>query len=172
MNLPLVDSFDTHDADSLWPYFATLSAKDNGDVKSSLLHVEFFKCWFVSLVWNHVVDCSRSELKKVTDIFTRMFHDPHGKVFSVFLDSLVQLVLVHHNDMSDWLYVLLTRLLTKTGADMLGSVHAKVQRALDVVRWVRLLVLSYCSLFIIIIISTFFFHDYSWVRRLLPNMIW
>ena len=88
----------------------------------------------------YVVDCSRSELKKVTDIFTRMFHDPHGKVFSVFLDSLVQLVLVHHNDMSDWLYVLLTRLLTKTGADMLGSVHAKVQRALDVVRSVRLLV--------------------------------
>ena len=76
----------------------------------------------------------------MTDIFTRMFHDPHGKVFSVFLDSLVQLVLVHHNDMSDWLYVLLTRLLTKTGADMLGSVHAKVQRALDVVRSVKLLV--------------------------------
>jgi CLIP-associating protein 1/2 len=77
---------------------------------------------------------SRSELKKVTDIFTRMFHDPHGKVFSVFLDTLIQLVLVHHNDMSEWLYILLTRLLTKTGADMLGSVQAKVQKALDAVR--------------------------------------
>ena len=27
-----------------------------------------------------VLSRSRVELKKVTDIFTRMFHDPHGKV--------------------------------------------------------------------------------------------
>ncbi|KAI0221889.1 CLIP-associating protein 1-B [Lamellibrachia satsuma] len=77
---------------------------------------------------------NRVELKKVTDIFTRMFHDPHGKVFSLFLDTLVDLVVTHHADLCDWLHVCLTRLLTKMGADIFGSVHTKVLRALDVVR--------------------------------------
>lgn len=32
------------------------------------------------------------ELKKITDIFTRMFHDPHGKVlfFGLILKSLLE----------------------------------------------------------------------------------
>ncbi|XP_046581037.1 CLIP-associating protein 1-like isoform X18 [Haliotis rubra] len=77
---------------------------------------------------------SRVELKKVTEIFTRMFHDPHSKVFSIFLDTLVELIGLHCRDLLDWLYILLTRLLNKTGADMLGSVYAKLQKALDTVR--------------------------------------
>ncbi|XP_070175270.1 CLIP-associating protein 1-like isoform X12 [Littorina saxatilis] len=77
---------------------------------------------------------SRVELKKVTEVFTRMFHDPHSKVFSIFLDTLSELCLVHARDLTDWLYVLLTRLLNKTGADMLGSVHTKLQRTLDTIR--------------------------------------
>src|SRR6218665_1853608 len=76
----------------------------------------------------------RSELKKVTDIFSRMFYDPHGKVFSVFMETLVDLVAIHHDDLIDWLYILLTRLLSKTGSDLLASVQAKVQKALEVVR--------------------------------------
>ncbi|KAL8621733.1 hypothetical protein ACOMHN_061868 [Nucella lapillus] len=77
---------------------------------------------------------SRVELKKVTEVFTRMFHDPHSKVFSIFLDTLTELCLVHGRDLCDWLYVLLTRLLNKTGTDMLGSVNAKLLRTLDTVR--------------------------------------
>lgn len=77
---------------------------------------------------------SRVELKKVTEIFTRMFHDPHSKVFSIFLDTLSELALVHARDLTDWLYVLLTRLLNKTGTDMLGSVNAKLMRTLDTIR--------------------------------------
>lgn len=71
-----------------------------------------------------------------------MFHDPHGKVFSVFMETLVDLVVVHHEDLIDWLYILLTRLLSKTGADLLASIHAKVQRALEVVRWSLLCYIS------------------------------
>lgn len=67
-----------------------------------------------------------------------MFHDPHGKVFSVFLDTLVLVVPVYHIDLTDWLYICLTRLLTKTGADLLLSVQGKVQKALDVIRQVFL----------------------------------
>ncbi|XP_050407355.1 CLIP-associating protein 1-A isoform X4 [Patella vulgata] len=77
---------------------------------------------------------SRGELKKVTEIFTRMFHDPHSKVFSIFMDTLVYLINLHHQDLLDWLYVLVSRLLIKTGSEMLGSVNARLQKALDTVR--------------------------------------
>nr|XP_019946215.1 PREDICTED: CLIP-associating protein 2 isoform X32 [Paralichthys olivaceus] len=98
---------------------------------------------------------SRVELKRLCEIFTRMFADPHSKrdsgrvygtaesgissasfkrVFSMFLETLVDFILVHKEDLQDWLFVLLTQLLKKMGADLLGSVQAKVQKALDVTR--------------------------------------
>ncbi|XP_041856674.1 CLIP-associating protein 1a isoform X7 [Melanotaenia boesemani] len=78
---------------------------------------------------------SRVELKRLCEIFTRMFADPHSKrVFSMFLETLVEFVLAHREDLQDWLFVLLTQLLKKMGADLLGSVQAKVQKALDVTR--------------------------------------
>ncbi|XP_078124643.1 CLIP-associating protein 2 isoform X7 [Sander vitreus] len=97
---------------------------------------------------------SRVELKRLCEIFTRMFADPHSKrdcsrvygtaesgissasfkVFSMFLETLVDFIQVHKEDLQDWLFVLLTQLLKKMGADLLGSVQAKVQRALDVTR--------------------------------------
>ncbi|XP_042361868.1 CLIP-associating protein 2 isoform X1 [Plectropomus leopardus] len=98
---------------------------------------------------------SRVELKRLCEIFTRMFADPHSKrdsgrvygtaesgissasfkrVFSMFLETLVDFIVVHKDDLQDWLFVLLTQLLKKMGADLLGSVQAKVQRALDVTR--------------------------------------
>ncbi|XP_078008125.1 CLIP-associating protein 2 isoform X35 [Phascolarctos cinereus] len=77
---------------------------------------------------------SRVELKRLCEIFTRMFADPHSKVFSMFLETLVDFLQVHKDDLQDWLFVLLTQLLKKTGADLLGSVQAKVQKALDITR--------------------------------------
>uniref|UniRef100_A0A4W6D4H4 Cytoplasmic linker associated protein 2 n=1 Tax=Lates calcarifer TaxID=8187 RepID=A0A4W6D4H4_LATCA len=77
---------------------------------------------------------SRVELKRLCEIFTRMFADPHSKVFSMFLETLVDFIQVHKDDLQDWLFVLLTQLLKKMGADLLGSVQAKVQKALDVTR--------------------------------------
>uniref|UniRef100_A0A8C2BN16 Cytoplasmic linker associated protein 1a n=1 Tax=Cyprinus carpio TaxID=7962 RepID=A0A8C2BN16_CYPCA len=77
---------------------------------------------------------SRVELKRLCEIFTRMFADPHSKVFSMFLETLVDFITVHREDLQDWLFVLLTQLLKKMGADLLGSVQAKVQKALDVTR--------------------------------------
>ncbi|XP_034016960.1 CLIP-associating protein 2 isoform X19 [Thalassophryne amazonica] len=98
---------------------------------------------------------SRVELKRLCEIFTRMFADPHSKrdcsrvygtaesgissasfkrVFSMFLETLVDFIQVHKDDLQDWLFVLLTQLLKKMGADLLGSVQTKVQRALDVTR--------------------------------------
>uniref|UniRef100_A0A8C2KFU0 Cytoplasmic linker associated protein 2 n=1 Tax=Cyprinus carpio TaxID=7962 RepID=A0A8C2KFU0_CYPCA len=92
---------------------------------------------------------SRVELKRLCEIFTRMFADPHSvslspgnsfwhsvscRVFSMFLETLVDFIAVHKEDLQDWLFVLLTQLLKKMGADLLGSVQAKVQKALDVTR--------------------------------------
>uniref|UniRef100_A0A3Q1I9F0 TOG domain-containing protein n=1 Tax=Anabas testudineus TaxID=64144 RepID=A0A3Q1I9F0_ANATE len=77
---------------------------------------------------------SRVELKRLCEIFTRMFADPHSKVFSMFLETLVDFIILHREDLQDWLFVLLTQLLKKMGADLLGSVQAKVQKALDVTR--------------------------------------
>uniref|UniRef100_A0A8C3XU58 Cytoplasmic linker associated protein 1 n=1 Tax=Chelydra serpentina TaxID=8475 RepID=A0A8C3XU58_CHESE len=55
-------------------------------------------------------------------------------VFSMFLETLVDFIIIHKDDLQDWLFVLLTQLLKKMGADLLGSVQAKVQKALDVTR--------------------------------------
>jgi len=77
---------------------------------------------------------SGSELRRITDIFTKMFMDAHTKVFALFLETLCELVSSHKADLYDWLYILLTRLLNKLGADLLGSVVHKINRTLDVVR--------------------------------------
>lgn len=61
----------------------------------------------------------------------------------MFLETLVDFIQVHKEDLQDWLFVLLTQLLKKMGADLLGSVQAKVQKALDVTRLVSHL-LSFC----------------------------
>lgn len=73
-------------------------------------------------------------MKRVSEIFTRMFHDPHGKVFSVYVDTLAQFVSAYSAELTDWLYICLTRLLIKTGVDMLASVQARIQKTLDVIR--------------------------------------
>ncbi|XP_076390256.1 CLIP-associating protein isoform X5 [Megachile rotundata] len=75
-----------------------------------------------------------TELRKVTDIFTKMFMDSHTKVFSLFLDTLNELVATHSEDLGDWLYVLCARLLNKLGTDLLASIQAKIHKTLDVVR--------------------------------------
>lgn len=77
---------------------------------------------------------SASELRRVTDIFTKMFMDSHTKVFSLFLDTLHELIVSHHADLNDWLYVLLTRLLNKSGADLLVSQQTKINKVVEVVR--------------------------------------
>ena len=56
------------------------------------------------------------------------------QVFSMFLDTLNELILTHKADLNDWLYVLLTRLLNKLGTDLLGSIQNKIHKSLAVVR--------------------------------------
>ncbi|XP_043496753.1 CLIP-associating protein 1 isoform X8 [Polistes fuscatus] len=97
-----------------------------GDRKEGLLGLQHFLANGRTL--------TASELRKVTDIFTKMFMDSHTKVFSLFLDTLNELITTHNEDLSDWIYVLCARLLNKLGTDLLGSIQAKIHRTLDVVR--------------------------------------
>ncbi|XP_063953379.1 CLIP-associating protein 1-A-like isoform X13 [Lytechinus pictus] len=77
---------------------------------------------------------SRSEIKRITELFTRMFADPQSKTFSLFLETLGEFIIVHKTELLDWLFVLITRLLQKMGSDLLGSILNKVQRTLEIVR--------------------------------------
>uniref|UniRef100_A0A6Q2YCW8 TOG domain-containing protein n=1 Tax=Esox lucius TaxID=8010 RepID=A0A6Q2YCW8_ESOLU len=71
---------------------------------------------------------SQRTLRKLT------LKDQVSSVFSMFLETLVDFITLHREDLQDWLFVLLTQLLKKMGADLLGSVQAKVQKGLDVTR--------------------------------------
>uniref|UniRef100_A0A0A9XI18 CLIP-associating protein 1-A n=1 Tax=Lygus hesperus TaxID=30085 RepID=A0A0A9XI18_LYGHE len=77
---------------------------------------------------------SPHQLARITDNFTKMLSDSHTKVFTLFLDTVSDLITTHCSDLHQWLYVLLTRLFHKLGSDLLTSVQAKIMRTLDTVR--------------------------------------
>lgn len=52
----------------------------------------------------------------------------------MFFDTLVWFIGGYRNEIQDWLFVLLTRLLAKLGQDNLASVQSKLYRVLAVVR--------------------------------------
>lgn len=73
------------------------------------------------------------QLHKILDQFRKMFMDPHIKVYSLFLDTVNELILSHSSDLHDWLFILLTRLFSKLGTDLLGSMHQKIWKTLSLI---------------------------------------
>ncbi|XP_034103036.1 CLIP-associating protein [Drosophila albomicans] len=73
------------------------------------------------------------QLQCVLDMFRKMFMDNHTKVYSLFLDTVTELILVHAPELHDWLFILLTRLFNKLGTDLLNSMHSKIWKTLVVV---------------------------------------
>ncbi|XP_062552161.1 CLIP-associating protein isoform X6 [Armigeres subalbatus] len=73
------------------------------------------------------------QLQRVLDLFRKMFMDPHIKVYALFLDTVNELILSHSNDLHDWLFILLTRLFQKLGGDLLGSMHIKIWKTLQLI---------------------------------------
>ncbi|XP_052742849.1 CLIP-associating protein isoform X3 [Bicyclus anynana] len=76
---------------------------------------------------------SEQQLRRLTELLNKMFVDAHTKVFSLLLDAVCELLLVHSNQLRDWLYTLMFRLLMKLGTDILGSVQSKIMKTLDVI---------------------------------------
>ncbi|XP_066957563.1 CLIP-associating protein 1-B isoform X47 [Macrobrachium rosenbergii] len=120
------DSCRRNDMQDVSDIIANCASTHWGDRKEGLMALQAF------LRGSHML--TGSELRRVTEIFTKMFMDAHTKVFTLFLDTLMELIMVHKADLGDWLYILLTRLLNKLGSDLLGSVQAKIHKTLDLVR--------------------------------------
>ncbi|XP_016984508.1 LOW QUALITY PROTEIN: CLIP-associating protein [Drosophila rhopaloa] len=78
-------------------------------------------------------ELSQQQLQCVLDMFRKMFMDTHTKVYSLFLDTVTELILVHAPELHDWLFILLTRLFNKLGTDLLNSMHSKIWKTLQVV---------------------------------------
>uniref|UniRef100_A0A182WIQ9 TOG domain-containing protein n=1 Tax=Anopheles minimus TaxID=112268 RepID=A0A182WIQ9_9DIPT len=76
---------------------------------------------------------TQQQLQCVLDLFRKMFMDPHIKVYALFLDTVNELILSHSNDLHDWLFILLTRLFNKLGTDLLGSMHGKIWKTLQII---------------------------------------
>lgn len=76
----------------------------------------------------------QQELKMLTEIFTRMFMDPHTKGLSLFLDTLHEVIKIYRNDLHYWTYVLLQRVFLKIGSEVLNSVQSKLMITLEIVR--------------------------------------
>ena len=76
----------------------------------------------------------RPELKRICEIFSRLFSDQHTKVFSIFLDTLSIFISMYRDEIRDWLFVLLTRLIIKQGGENLSTVSKKIITCLETVR--------------------------------------
>ncbi len=77
---------------------------------------------------------SPHELKRLTELLTKRFYDPHSQVFASFLDVLPEFIIAYKRELNDWLYALLTRLLIRLGApDLLDSVYKKLKQCLAIV---------------------------------------
>ena len=94
------------------------------------------RVWSVNDGWCLLscADDRSAEVKKLTDVLTRLFNEPHLKVLSVFIDALIDVVTTHPAQLHDWLPVMLPRLLTKSGSDSVVSLHSKMMHALSVIR--------------------------------------
>lgn len=53
----------------------------------------------------------------------------------MFLEILPDFITIYKEYIEEWLYVLMTQLLKKMGADLLGSVQAKVIKAMQTTRY-------------------------------------
>ncbi|CAM1312763.1 CLASP1 (predicted) [Pycnogonum litorale] len=74
------------------------------------------------------------ELKRVTDLLTRMFMDPNNKIFNLFLDVLNDMIIVHKHELHHWVHALLTRLINKIGMDPVPSILSKLFKTTDIIR--------------------------------------
>uniref|UniRef100_A0A1I8IBS8 TOG domain-containing protein n=1 Tax=Macrostomum lignano TaxID=282301 RepID=A0A1I8IBS8_9PLAT len=67
------------------------------------------------------------ELRRVCDIFAKMFGEPNGRVMQFFLEALADFVTRYHGELHDWLYTLLVRLVGRMATETLASQQARFQ---------------------------------------------
>ena len=73
-------------------------------------------------------------MKRLTELLTKRFYDPHSQVFTAFLDILPEFIIAYKRELNEWLYALLTRLLSRlAGPDLLDSAYKKLKTCLSIV---------------------------------------
>jgi len=74
-------------------------------------------------------------VKKLSEIFTRMFSDPSAKVTTIFLETLPLFVMSQASDIPpDWVYTALLRLFTRVSAEQFSSVLSRIHKVLNAIR--------------------------------------
>lgn len=114
--------------DDLQDIFNKMNSGQWADRKEGLLHLQ--ACFKSGKI------LSRGEVKRITEIFTRMFNDPHSKVLVCFFDTLQEFLMNHSPDLHDWLNLTcVPRLMQKLGSEHpMQSMHSRVQKTIDVIQ--------------------------------------
>ncbi|RWS12914.1 CLIP-associating protein 1-like protein [Dinothrombium tinctorium] len=120
-------SFGGRNVEDVSDIIRNLSSSHWSDRKEGLLGLQFF-------LRHSPHSLSAYELKRITDMFTKMLLDPHTKTFTLFLEILNELIQVYKQELNGWLYVLMTRLFLKMGTDTLGSVQSKILKTFELIR--------------------------------------
>ena len=79
---------------------------------------------------------SVQERNLIKEIIRRMLVESHIKVYGVFLDVLNLYIAHYKEELEEWLFKILLRLLHKKGTDMLSTVHKKLSGVLVQIRWI------------------------------------
>lgn len=77
---------------------------------------------------------SKGPLYNETNSFRSFWFSKQQQLYSMFLDVLSEFLVQYKNDLLDWLFILLTRLLQRLSTDILQSSQTKIARVLDIVR--------------------------------------
>lgn len=77
---------------------------------------------------------SSDDIRRLTEIFSKMFTDSQSKVVSLFMDVLQFFIKEYSPALRDWHYPLLIRLLNRQGTEVLGSHQKAIQETLFVLR--------------------------------------
>jgi fructose-1,6-bisphosphatase len=59
-------------------------------------------------------------MKRVKDIFKKMLMEYKKKVLSMLLEKLKEIIIKKKEDISEWMYVMLKRIIKKLGGEMIG----------------------------------------------------
>jgi len=99
-------------------------------------------------IWSTWCCYSPSEVKKISDLFSRMFNDPSAKVFAIFLETLPAFVTSHADDIpSDWIYICLSRVFIRVSAEQFSTMLKRLHKVLNAVRWFDIFIHSIFILF-------------------------
>ena len=63
-----------------------------------------------------------------------MLNDPTTKVIGMLLDVLYDFIRIHKLELGPWLHLLLTKLLSKQGSELLPTVQNRVNRLMALIR--------------------------------------